>query len=50
MKSGNKMRTLTESFESLKKLFTSEKLLCEIFDMMDSMTHALVDKLIQKKR
>ncbi len=44
------MKTLTESFGSLKKLFHSEKLLVEIFDMMDSMSHALVDKLVQKKR
>jgi hypothetical protein len=50
MKSKKKVEILVESFESLKKLFSADKTLVDIFSMMSTMTTTFVDKLINRKR
>ncbi len=50
MKSNKKKELLVESYENLKKLFSADKILVDIFSMMSTMTTNFIDKLINRKR
>jgi hypothetical protein len=50
MKSKKRKEILVEAYESLKKLFTADKTLVDIFDLMCGMTTGFLDKLISRKR
>ena len=50
MKSKKKHDVLKDSYDSLKKLFSTDKTLVEIFDMMLTMTNSFIEKLISRKK
>jgi len=50
MKSKKRKEILVEAYESLKKLFTADKTLVEIFDLLCGMSTGFIDKLIRRKR
>lgn len=50
MKSKKKEEIIVDAFDNLKKLFSADKLLLEIFDMMSVMTKGFVDRLVHRKK
>lgn len=50
MKSKKRKEILVEAYESLKKLFTADKTLVDIFDLMCGMSTGFIDKLLSRKR
>ena len=50
MKSNKQKELLIESYENLKKLFSADKILVDIFSMMSNMTTNFIDKLINRKK
>ena len=50
MKSKKRKEILVEAYESLKKLFTADKTLVDIFDLLCGMSTGFIDKLISRKR
>ena len=50
MKSKKRKEILVEAYESLKKLFTTDKTLVDIFDLLCGMSTGFIDKLISRKR
>jgi hypothetical protein len=50
MKSKKKRELLIETFENLKKLFSADKGLVDVFSILGSMTTTFIDKLINRKK